>query len=77
MWKYTREMVYCFTFKARLNHRPDSERRKFHELFRRSFPQSYRFVSQNLTIKMPYLEAFFVHQLCTLLDGLLVIESQV
>ncbi|EUB62286.1 Dynein heavy chain 5, axonemal [Echinococcus granulosus] len=62
--------------KARLNYRPDNERRKFHELFQNSFPQSYRFVSQTLAIKMPYLEAFFVHQLCTLLDGLLVLENQ-
>uniref|UniRef100_A0A5K3EIA0 AAA domain-containing protein n=1 Tax=Mesocestoides corti TaxID=53468 RepID=A0A5K3EIA0_MESCO len=61
---------------ARLNHRPENEKSKFHELFESSFPQSYRFISQNLTVKMPYLEAFFVHQLCTLLDGLLTLENQ-
>ncbi|VDN16293.1 unnamed protein product [Dibothriocephalus latus] len=63
--------------KARLAARPANERNKFYELFHDSFPQSYTFVYQNLVIKIPYLEAFFVHQLCTLLEGLLMLENQV
>nr|VZI35563.1 unnamed protein product [Spirometra erinaceieuropaei] len=62
--------------KARLAARPANERNKFYELFHDSFPQSYTYVYQNLVIKIPYLEAFFVHQLCTLLEGLLSLENQ-
>lgn len=62
---------------ARLRNRSDGEQNKFYDLFSASFPQSYSFTVQNLSIKIPYLEAFFVHQCCTLLEGLLMLDNQV
>ncbi|VDN95862.1 unnamed protein product [Rodentolepis nana] len=62
--------------KARLNNRPHREKQRLQELFENSFPHCYRFASQSLSAVMPYLQAFFVHQLCTILDGLFTNENQ-
>ncbi|KAF7232655.1 hypothetical protein EG68_06684 [Paragonimus skrjabini miyazakii] len=62
--------------KAWLLKRPMADRDKLYSLFQSSFPQTYRYVIQNLQIKMDYHEAFFVQQACSILSGLLPGDMQ-
>ncbi|TPP56023.1 Dynein heavy chain 5 axonemal [Fasciola gigantica] len=56
--------------------RPVADRQPLHDLFQKSFPQTYRYVIQNLNVKMDYHEAFFAHQALSLLTGLLPSDMQ-
>ncbi|KER25686.1 hypothetical protein T265_14170, partial [Opisthorchis viverrini] len=51
--------------------RPQADREKLHNYFKNSFPQTHRYVTQNLQLKMAYHEAFLVQQACSILGGLL------
>lgn len=57
--------------------RPVADRQPLFNLFEQSFPQTHRFVVQNLNVKMDYHEAFFAHQALSILTGLLPSDMQV
>ncbi|XP_064611990.1 dynein axonemal heavy chain 5-like isoform X2 [Liolophura sinensis] len=53
-----------------LNNRPQQDAVLF-SLFEESFPELYRYATQNLTFRMDILEAFVINQCCNLLQGLI------
>ena len=52
-----------------------SEREKLYSYFERSFPQTLKYVNNNLTLKILVLEAFIIRQACDILQGIISQES--
>lgn len=50
--------------------RPEIDKDAIYALFEGSFPKTLQYAREELNFKMPYLDAFFLSQCCTVLGGL-------